>query len=65
MSLRELETAVTELPSDDLSRFAQWFQEYFADAWDRQLELDVKKGRLNDLLNNVDQEFEAGRVTPL
>ncbi len=65
MSLRELETAVTKLPSEELNVFAQWFQEYLSDEWDRQIEADVKAGRLDKILKKVDEEIETGRVTPL
>ena len=64
MSLRELESAVTKLPSEDLNVFAQWFNEYLADAWDRRIEADVKAGRLDAVMKKADQEFETGRVTP-
>lgn len=65
MSLRELETAVTKLPSEDLNIFAQWFQEYLSDTWDSQIEADLKAGRLDAAMKKADQEVEAGRVTPL
>lgn len=33
--LRELETALTQLPTDELTAFARWFEDHLADAWDR------------------------------
>lgn len=65
MSLRELETAVTDLPADELSAFARWFEEYLADAWDRRIEADIQAGRLDDAGRRADAEFEAGRCKPL
>ena len=65
MSLRELETAVTQLPADDLSAFARWFEEYRADAWDRQIEADIGAGRLDEAGRRADSDFEAGRCRPL
>ncbi len=44
MSLRELEMAVTDLPVEELTAFARWFEEYLADAWDRRIEADIKAG---------------------
>lgn len=37
MSVQELETAVTQLPSPELAQFAAWFEEYQADLWDKQI----------------------------
>lgn len=65
MSLQELETSVTQLPSEELTSFAQWFEEYLADAWDRRMEADIKAGRLEEAGRRADADFEAGRCKPL
>lgn len=65
MSLQELEAAVSQLPADELTAFAQWFEEYLADAWDRRIEADIKAGRLDEAGRRADADFEAGRCTPL
>ncbi len=65
MSLQELETAVARLAPTDLTAFTQWFEEYLAHAWDRQIEADVLAGRLDEVGRQADIEFEAGRCTPL
>jgi hypothetical protein len=65
MSLQELETAITRLPSEDLTAFAQWFEEFLADAWDRRIEEDIQAGRLDEAGRRADAEFEAGRCKPL
>ena len=65
MSLHEIESAVAQLSSQELATFAQWFEEYLADAWDRRIEADIKAGRLDEAGRKADAEFEAGRCTPL
>jgi hypothetical protein len=65
VSLHELESAVSRLPVEELSAFAQWFEEYLADAWDRRIEADIKAGRLDEAGSRADAEFEAGRCKPL
>lgn len=65
MSLDELETAVTNLPAEDLATFARWFEEYMADAWDRRIEADIGAGRLDEAGRRADADFEAGRCKPL
>lgn len=63
MSLQELETAVTQLPAEELNTFARWFEEYLADAWDRRIEADIKAGRLDQAGLRADADFEAGRLS--
>ena len=65
MSVQEIERAITQLPTPELSQFAAWFEEYQADQWDRQIEADALAGRLDALGEQADQEFEAGRCRPL
>ena len=65
MSLNDLETAVTQLPEAELAAFARWFDEYRADAWDRRIEADALAGRLDKAAKQADEDFDAGRCTPL
>jgi hypothetical protein len=65
MSVKELELAVSKLSSEKLTSFAQWFEEFMADQWDRQIEADILSGRLNTAGKRADEAFEAGRATPL
>jgi hypothetical protein len=65
VSVRELEAAVTKLPPEELAAFARWFDEYIADAWDRQIEEDIRSGRIDEAGKQADADFEAGRCKPL
>ncbi len=65
MSVEELQAAVAQLPAEELDRFSQWFAEFLADQWDRQIEADILAGRLDPAGRRALEEFEAGRCTPL
>jgi len=65
MSLQELEAAVEHLPAEELSAFAEWFEQYLADVWDRRIEADLAAGRLDAAIEKADADFDAGRCTPL
>jgi len=65
MSIEELESAVSGLSAAELARFSQWFEEFMADQWDRQIEQDLLSGRLDSALKRADGHYEAGRCTPL
>jgi len=64
MSVEELEVVVSHLSPDDLARFADWFEEYLANQWDRQIEADILAGRLEKAGKRADDDLEAGRCTP-
>jgi hypothetical protein len=65
MSRQEIERAVAGLSSHDLAAFAQWFEEFVADAWDRRIEEDIRNGRLDAAGQRADEDFETGRCSPL
>ena len=61
MTITELEQADTQLSEEELARFRAWFDEYYADLWDKQIEEDAKSGRLDKLIAEVDE----ARAPPL
>ena len=61
MSVNEIEIAITQLSSKDLTDLIMWFEDFRAQMWDKQIEQDLKTGRLDALLAEVDQEYAAGR----
>ena len=65
MSIQEIKSAVSGLPQDDFAQFQMWFEEFAADAWDRQIEADARAGKLDHLIAQADADFEAGRCKPL
>jgi hypothetical protein len=65
MSVEDLESAISRLSAEELARFSAWFEDFMADRWDRQIEADIKAGRLDAAGKRADEDFEAGRCTPL
>ena len=65
MSTQELEDAIRQLPDEEFRRLADWIDEYRAALWDRQIEADIRAGRLDEAGRRADADFEAGRCTPL
>lgn len=65
MSVQEIEMAITQLPTEKVSDLLQWLEEYHAQLWDQQIERDLKSGKLDALLAEVDEEYEADLAQPL
>jgi len=65
MDIKEIESAIAQLPPSELAELAKWFEEFQAHVWDEQLEQDMKSGRLDSLLKQAEQDFEQGQCDPL
>jgi hypothetical protein len=49
------------LNRDELLAFRRWFREYDSDEWDRQIEGDVRAGKLDKLAEEALAEHRAGK----
>ena len=65
MTITEIEQAITQLSEQELTEFREWFDEYFAQLWDKQIEEDAKSGRLDKLIADATADYDAGLSTPL
>jgi len=65
MDVKEIETAIAQLPPAQVAELADWFVEFHANLWDKQIEQDVKTGRLQSLLDEARQDLESGRCESL
>ena len=63
--VEEIESAVTQLSSQDLAHFRDWFSEFDSTLWDQQIAEDATSGRLDALAEQAVQDLEAGRCTEL
>ena len=64
-TVKEIESAVRKLSRDELQSFRSWFQEFDAEAWDKQFEKDVHAGRLDALADEALGDLHAGRCKEL
>jgi len=65
MNIGEIESAVSSLSKEELAAFSAWYEEFIADAWDAEFEADVRAGRFDKLGAEAEEDFKAGRCTPL
>ena len=65
MSIVDLEKTVEQLPPSELEKFTEWFENFISDQWDKQMESDIKTGKLDKLASQTDLDFEAGHCKPL
>lgn len=65
MSVKDIEQAITQLSTEELAELSVWFADYQATVWDEQIEQDLEAGRLDALLEKIDEEYEAGEANSL
>ena len=63
--VQELQSAVSQLSTEELARFREWFYKFDAEVWDRQFEEDAKSGKLDQLANQAIADFQAGKCKQL
>lgn len=63
--VQKVEKAVSSLKSDELSQFRAWFEEFDALMWDKQLEEDVRSGRLDTIAKKAIADFKKGKFKEL
>ena len=64
-AVQEIQDAVRHLSTEELAAFREWFAEFDAGLWDRQLEADIAAGRLDKLADEALQDLREGRCTDL
>jgi hypothetical protein len=63
--IERIEQDVQALAPDELAAFRQWFREFDAASWDRQIEDDVRAGKLDALADTALKASTAGKCSDL
>jgi hypothetical protein len=63
--VESIEREVRDLSARELANFREWFAEFDAAEWDRQLEEDVASGKLDRLADAALADHNAGRSRTL
>jgi hypothetical protein len=62
MSLAEIKTAIEQLSFEQRAELAAWLHGWNDDEWDEQMKRDISSGKLDSVLQEVEQDIKAGRV---
>lgn len=63
--IEQLEKQIADLNPVEFKALREWFERYESETWDRQIESDVKSGKLSELTNRALRDHAAGRSTQL
>jgi len=64
-TVKEIESALKDLPEERLAEFRAWYEAFDAERWDRQFEQDAEAGKLNALADEANADFDANRYREL
>lgn len=64
-TVAKIRAEIEKLTHGERRELAQWFAEMQADAWDAQIEEDVRAGRLDHLIAQAEADIAGGRTKPL
>ena len=63
--IEKIEEEIRRLNRDELTDLRNWFREYDADEWDREIEDDIRAGKLDKLAEEALVEHRAGKSKQL
>lgn len=63
--IEKIEEEVRALSQEELAQFRAWFLEFDWAVWDRQIEQDVRAGRLDALAEQALHDHATGKTKPL
>ena len=61
-SIQYLEEQIKQLTPTERQEFREWFLEWDADDWDRQIEQDAQAGKLDAFAAEALAEYKAGKA---
>jgi hypothetical protein len=64
-TVQEIETAIQKLKPKEIREVGDWLDELREDLWDRQIDADIKAGRLDKLADKALEDYRAGHCKPL
>lgn len=64
-TLVEIETAIQQLPQNDIRQLVTWLQNYVNDEWDQQLNTDLHSGKLDHLIAKAEADIAAHQLKDL
>ena len=65
IKIKDIEKAVTHLPTKDFATFRGWFHKYDAVRWDKQFEDNVRDGKLDKMARKAVSDFKNGKCREL
>jgi hypothetical protein len=63
--VKKLEGEIQKLSYAELTAFRKWFSEFDSEEWDRQIEEDIRAGKLDEIAKDAIAAHRDGRSKEL
>ena len=63
--IEKVEGEIKKLNHSELALFRNWFQDFDSEEWDRQIEKDIRAGKLDKIAERALTAHRAGRSKEL
>ncbi len=64
-AVKDIEKAITLLPTDQLKDFRTWYEKFDSNRWDEQIMKDVAAGKLDALADSAIADHKMGKSKEL
>lgn len=64
-TVQDIESAIRQLSEQELAAFREWFAEFEAEQWDRQIERDSAAGKLDRFIEEALHDERDGHCKEL
>jgi hypothetical protein len=61
-TVEEIKAAIEKLSLSERGQLERWLHEWADDAWDQQMAQDARAGRLDRLIDEVDEEIDSDQL---
>ena len=62
MSIDQIKEAIGQLSFKERAELAAWLHGWKDDDWDEQMKRDIANGKLDQVLREVDDDIQSGRL---
>ena len=64
-AVEKIELLIKSLSPEELAQFREWFADFDAQIWDRQIQTDTAAGKLDRLIDESMADHRANKSRPL
>ena len=60
--VERIENEIKQMTREELAGFREWFIRFDSNVWDKQIEMDIKAGKLDNLSAKAIKEHKLGKT---
>ncbi|PRY20400.1 hypothetical protein CLV58_1587 [Spirosoma oryzae] len=65
LTREQIQQAISLLPDEEYNKLTDWLTDHDFQRWDKQIDNELESGRLDNLTDELHQEYSDGKTQPL